>query len=163
MSAIWELGIALQPLLNGTLAVGRLTVDGVDLNLQVNRQGQKNWLAVNAFHNQPLSNGRSLENASISESSNHMLMDFSLDTLRLSNVKLGYQNDQQQNFHQIHINELTANAVNLNGQAFLTEATITYQQNRQEFSPITLKFRSDLSLMGLLQSLSRLSSHDDLT
>ena len=85
----------------------------------------------------------------------HTLMDFSLDTLRLSNVKLGYQNDQQQNFHQIHINELTANAVNLNGQAFLTEATITYQQNRQEFSPITLKFRSDLSLMGLLQA-----SHD---
>ena len=147
-----ELGIALQPLLNGTLAVDRLKVDGVDLNLQVNHQGQKNWLAINAHHNQPFAHERSLENASISESSNHTLMDFSLDTLRLSDVKLGYQNDQQQNFHQIHINDLTANAVNLNGQAFLTEATITYQKNPQELSPIALKFRSDLSLMGLLQA-----------
>mgnify|MGYP002058757652 FL=1 len=147
-----ELGIALQPLLNGTLAVDRLKVDGVDLNLQVNHQGQKNWLAINAHHNQPLAHERSVENASISKSSNHTLIDFSLDTLRLSNVKLAYQNDQQQNFHQIHINDLTANAVNLNGQAFLTEATITYQKNPQELSPIALKFRSDLSLMGLLQA-----------
>jgi len=147
-----ELGIALQPLLNGTLAVDRLTVDGVDLNLQVNDQGQKNWLTINTRHNQPLSNELSLENASISESSNHTLMDFSLDNLRLSNIKLRYQNNQQQNFHQIHLNDLKANKVNLNGQAFLTKAAITYQQNPQELSPVELKFRSDLSLMGLLQT-----------
>tara|TARA_S200000501_G_scaffold379014_1_gene446383 strand:- start:12006 stop:14276 length:2271 start_codon:yes stop_codon:yes gene_type:complete len=146
-----KLGIALKPLLNGTLAVDRLTVDGVDLNLQINRQGQKNWLAINARHHQPLSNERSLENASLGDPSNHTLIDFSLDTLHLSNVKLRYKDDQQQNFHQIHINDLKANTFNLNGQAFLTEAIISYQQNPQELSPIELKLRCDLSLMGLLQ------------
>ena len=147
-----ELGIALQPLLNGPLAVDRLTVDGVDLNLQVDHQGQKNWSALSANNNQPLSDERSLENETISESSNHSLIDFSLDSLRLSNIKLRYQNDQQQNFQQIRINDLKAHKVNLNGQAFLTEASIVYQQNPQHLSPIELKIRSDLSLMGLLQT-----------
>ena len=147
-----KLGIALQPLLNGTLAVNRLNVDGIDLNLQVDRQGKKNWSGISANRNKPHSNEQSLENQSIGESSNRTLTDFSLDSLRLSNIKLRYQNDQQQRFQHIHIRDLKANTVNLNGQAFLTEATITYQQNPQDLSPIELKLRSDISLMGLLQA-----------
>ena len=147
-----ELGVALQPLLNGTLAAERLTIDGLDLMLRVDQQGHKNWHAINGKRHKPRSQLSSTANKSDNRSLNNAITDFSLKQLKLRNIQLYYQDDDKQIFHQLQISDLQASKVNFHGQGFSITAALGYRQNEQGMQPIHVQLQSELSLIGLLEN-----------
>ena len=145
------LGVALKPLLNKTIDVQALTIDGLELFLKVDQRGQKNWQSTGT----PVMDYRPTLSLAASKSDNgarsHGVTHFNLDRLIINNIQLRYENQNTQRFHQLYITQLQADHINLDGKSFTIKTEMEYQQKQQEPQSIQIELRSEISLIGFLQ------------
>lgn len=147
-------GVSLRALLKGKVNADELSISGLALKLSKDKQGRANWEAIGSNSTKEIA---ATQNQAESQKDNSATSLFSLkalsmDVLRLSQIKIQYDDLQNDQHQLLNIDSLTGTDVNLQGTAFPLDAEITLQTDSSSAKKIALSFNSDIALNGFLAS-----------
>jgi len=144
-------GVQLMPLFRGAVAADTIAIDGLQLNLAVDKQGNGNWARI------------SRETAATSSSANTAseasgaAMAVAINRVLVSNAVLNYR-DVDGSTQQLTINNLAINDVNLSGNPLhiTLDASVQSPATGNQVIPITLDSRISLDMKQQIVHLGEL-------
>lgn len=147
-------GVSLRALLKGKVNADELSISGLALKLSKDKQGRANWEAIGSNSTKEIAAAQNQTKSQKDNSATSLfsLKALSMDVLRLSQIKIQYDDLQNDQHQLLSIDSLTGTDVNLQGTAFPLDAEITLQTDSSSAKKIALSFNSDIALNGFLAS-----------
>lgn len=157
-------GITLTELLKGQVNADELTISGLTLRLNKDKQGKPNWEAIGAKPSSAnTAADEALKNQSepSDKSSLFTLNALIMDRVQLDNIHVSYIDQQNGRAQNIIIESLNGKHVNLQGNAFPIKTKLTASTNGNQASTIALDLSSNIALSGFLTDQKDFPSSSD--
>lgn len=158
----FALDVAVMPLLKGQLDIKGLDLDGLSLNLAIDKQGTGNWTHIGKAGGKADSNADAQTSAGADSD-----IALSLNSLNINDATINYSDARNQTAQSVTIHSLHGEGINTKGQPFALELDLSASQSEgsdkrtlsvENRTKATVRFDSNKQVLQLIDAESKLNA-----
>lgn len=153
-----DASVSLKPLLSRQVIVDKVLLDGIQLRLVTDSRGHSNWKDIES---QAPAKDQESEDSTAQDTQSKQDTSFLLNNLVLSDIEVNVIDQSVDTNQTLIIENLSAQAVNINGNAFPLDSKLLFKDGQQNSFALNLKSKVLLDIDNQRYELNDLNGQFD--